>query len=43
MNFLMQFQLNNLKLKKIILLEKYYSFKKNNKIKEIFKNAKKRY
>ena len=38
MNFLMPFQLNNLK-KKNYLFEKYYTLGKNNNIREIFKKA----
>ena len=41
MNFLMQYQLNNLKKIKNSLFEKNYIFDKNYKIKEIFKKASK--
>ena len=42
MNFLMQFQLNNLKKLKILYLKKIIHLIKKNKIKEIFKKAKKK-
>ena len=40
MNFLMQFQLNNLKKKNFF--EKYFLLNKKNKIKEIYKKASKK-